>query len=64
MKAIEIYIALSEWSKAKKAVDEIKVKEKESLTTLLEKINLEKDQALAEKQKRKKLVNIRKKKIK
>jgi len=61
IKAIEIYIALSEWSKAKKAIDEIKVKEKESLTSLLEKISLEKDQALAEKQKKKETKEYKKK---
>lgn len=38
IKAINIYILLSEWDKAKQAIDEIEKKEQESLDTLLEKL--------------------------
>jgi hypothetical protein len=39
VKAINIFIMLSEWEKAKKALEEIKYKEKESLNTILEKLD-------------------------
>ncbi len=49
VKAIEIYIALSEWAKAKKAIEEIMLKEKESLTNYIEKLYREKWDVEAEK---------------
>jgi hypothetical protein len=39
IKAVEIFIMLSEWKKARKALDEIKFKEKEILNKSLEKID-------------------------
>jgi len=41
IKAINIFILISEWEKAKKALTEIEIKEKESLRILLEKIDKE-----------------------
>ena len=42
LKAINIFIVLSEWTKAKKAIEEIEYKEKKSLTITLEKLEKEK----------------------
>jgi hypothetical protein len=39
IKAINIFIVLSEWKKAKKALDEIEFKEKESLNLILSKLD-------------------------
>jgi hypothetical protein len=39
IKAIEIFILLSEWTKAKKAIEEIEFKEKSSLNIILEEID-------------------------
>jgi hypothetical protein len=39
LKAIGIFILLSEWDKAKKALDEIKYKEKDSLDIVLNKLD-------------------------
>lgn len=49
VRAIEIYIALSEWAKAKKAIEEIMIKEKESLTNYIEKVYREQGDVEAEK---------------
>jgi len=53
IKAIDIYIALSEWAKARKAVEEILYKEKESLNEYLEKISQENDDLIAKQLKEK-----------
>lgn len=53
VKAIDIYIALSEWAKARKAVEEILYKEKESLNEYLEKISQENDELISKKLKEK-----------
>ena len=42
LKAINVFIVLSEWSKAKKAIEEIEYKEKKSLTIKLERLEKEK----------------------
>jgi len=39
LKATNIFIMLSEWEKAKKALDEIEYKEKDSLNEILDKLD-------------------------
>jgi len=52
LEAIHIFMLLSEWEKAQTALDEIRLKEKESFDELLEKINQD-DSIFAEKEKQK-----------
>lgn len=51
IKAINVYIALSEWNNAKKGIEEILKKEKESLDELIEIINKEEESVFSERQK-------------
>lgn len=41
--AVDIFMSLSEWEKARKALDEIKTKEKESLEYIIDKLSTKKD---------------------
>lgn len=53
MQAIEIYIALLKWDKAKKALDEILYKEKKSFTTFIENLWKNRDIKIINKEKEK-----------
>lgn len=61
IRLIKIYIALYEWSKAKKGINEISIKEKKSLDYLLEKLSNEKDLDLIDRIKNKELKNYNRK---
>jgi predicted nucleic acid-binding Zn-ribbon protein len=43
IEAIEIFISLSEWDKARKALDEVETKEKESLDYIVDKLSKKTD---------------------
>ncbi len=64
IKAIEIFIMLSEWDKAKKAIKEVEFKEKDSLNTVMTKLDLIDDKDWTNGEEKIKLTNDLKKKIK
>lgn len=54
-KAIEIFIMLSEWTKARKALEEVEIKEKKSLNIVLEKLDNMDDKMWVNKKEKEKL---------
>jgi len=64
LEAIGIFMTLSEWEKAKKAIEEIKIKEKESLDYIIEKLENKTDNEWVIEPEKKKLINEFKKKQK